>query len=971
MIVFFLFGGLAISGLVREMNKKTGIPYTPMLFIIGIFIGKFYQEMGLLGQSIYSIRNIDPHGILMIFYLYQYLKGDLIVTGILSKNNRVLQYDDSYYSWSGAFMFGSILSCTDTVAVLALLKEVGAPKKLNSLIEGESLLNDGTCMVLFEISSKMVKGQQMLIFDIIKLFLTLTVGGALLGIFIGLIASFWIGRIHNDAILTVNVTFIAAYLCFFIAENVDLGIQISGIMALVSLGLFMSIFGKTKISIEEEKTVHIFWKYVVYAAESIIFLLAGIIVGIRVLNNLNNESFSNGQDQYTIIQQDYFKLFGLYICMILSRFGSIALVMKWLRKWGYGLSWKDVYVLTYGGLRGAIGISFALIVANDYTDAYSQKFRDIVLFDMAGNALLTLIINSTTAGVLIKSLGLCVISNVRQKTFMYFLEGLKEDTIRKMNLLKNNQYLQMVNWNGVKDLIGIPEYEKKIQQIEVDIQKREKEEDINIKLAHKNPIELELIKQKEILKLENESADSSQNLIDEDMVVECRNRYLIALKGIYWIQFEKQQCSSNALLLLIESVNWDIDTQNQRMNSWEFLSNYINNPFYIQILFYLKTWPIIGEIAGNMLFNHISHIYDVLSTYIEAHESAEEVIKEFRIQEQVQAYIVRESYDNRLMAEEYIQNYLHISFPEISKMIQTKKAAFSLLESQRKLLEDSIRLGQIDDKQFKTVKNHIEKHQLKLDNIKPSWKSPPVKEFLKNIKFFEFIPDVMLDKIIYESIEIIIEKDNYIVKEGERAKYLFVITRGRATEICTQTFYTYNENKLIGNVLFIHQLVLPELRYLTSCIADAMVYVLAFPLQSLQNIIKMNQQMEDYVWQQSFMTITQLYYNQLKPLSNLNKQIIKDLIPQMRFAKYKKNQTIDFQHGGVLLKGNVYKKDMHNTNSGFQIIKDCIKTKEQQDKQLIQSFAVFLPHTVQYLYTIDSNYIIKESKQAEEDEQKQ
>ena len=56
-------------------------------------------------------------------------------------------------------MFGSILSCTDTVAVLSLLKEVGAPKKFNSLIEGESLLNDGTCMVLFQISSELVKGE--------------------------------------------------------------------------------------------------------------------------------------------------------------------------------------------------------------------------------------------------------------------------------------------------------------------------------------------------------------------------------------------------------------------------------------------------------------------------------------------------------------------------------------------------------------------------------------------------------------------------------------------------------------------------------------------------------------------------------------------------------------------------------------------------------------------------------------------
>ena len=60
----------------------------------------------------------------------------------------VLLYDDDHYTWKSAVMFGSILSSTDTVAVLSILKEIGAPKKLNSLIEGESLLNDGACMVL-------------------------------------------------------------------------------------------------------------------------------------------------------------------------------------------------------------------------------------------------------------------------------------------------------------------------------------------------------------------------------------------------------------------------------------------------------------------------------------------------------------------------------------------------------------------------------------------------------------------------------------------------------------------------------------------------------------------------------------------------------------------------------------------------------------------------------------------------------
>lgn len=61
----------------------------------------------------------------------------------------ILCYEDTYYTWTGAFMFGSIVSCTDPIAVVALLKELGASKRLNTLIEGESLLNDAVGMVLY------------------------------------------------------------------------------------------------------------------------------------------------------------------------------------------------------------------------------------------------------------------------------------------------------------------------------------------------------------------------------------------------------------------------------------------------------------------------------------------------------------------------------------------------------------------------------------------------------------------------------------------------------------------------------------------------------------------------------------------------------------------------------------------------------------------------------------------------------
>lgn len=110
--------------------------------------------------------------------------------------------------------------------------------------------------------------------------------------------------------------------------------------------------------------------------------------------------------------------------MIGARFISISLFMGVLPSLGYGMTWRDVYVLTYGGLRGAIELSFSLIVYND--TEYSEKLRDIVLFDMAGNVILTLIINGTTTGFFVKLVGLSSSSKVKQKMFLEFVRFLTD-----------------------------------------------------------------------------------------------------------------------------------------------------------------------------------------------------------------------------------------------------------------------------------------------------------------------------------------------------------------------------------------------------------------------------------------------------------------------------------------------------------------------------------------------------------------
>lgn len=197
----------------------------------------------------------------------------------------------------------------------------------------------------------------MTILEVIILFCELTLGAIVLGIIFGMISNFLIYLTNKDSILTINVTIAMSYLLYFTSEYVYLGIRISGIMALVAFGLYMAAFGKTKFTPQAREKTHEFWKIFVFVAQTIIFILGGVMVGTKALNNALLIRLI-GWDE---IQ----KLLILYVCMTFARFFSISIFMPKLKVEGYGLKWAQVAALTYGGLRGAVGIAFTLILSSN------------------------------------------------------------------------------------------------------------------------------------------------------------------------------------------------------------------------------------------------------------------------------------------------------------------------------------------------------------------------------------------------------------------------------------------------------------------------------------------------------------------------------------------------------------------------------------------------------------------------------
>ena len=109
------------------------------------------------------------------------------------------------------------------------------------------------------------------------MFCKMSLGGPALGLAFGILMSFILSRIHNEPILESSLTVVMPYILFYIAEHHD--VHVSGILALVAMGLYMTNRGRTRISTESEEAIHSIWHFIGFVAETLIFLITGFVLG--------------------------------------------------------------------------------------------------------------------------------------------------------------------------------------------------------------------------------------------------------------------------------------------------------------------------------------------------------------------------------------------------------------------------------------------------------------------------------------------------------------------------------------------------------------------------------------------------------------------------------------------------------------------------------------------------------------------
>jgi len=411
--VEFLILLLIVTLIVALLSRRLRVPYTLLLVIVGFVVGVL---------PFIQYEHIDPNLILYIFIPALLFEGawnaeidklvaDWLPIVLLAIPGMVLSllvvavvlHFGIGLAWLLALLVGAIIAPTDPVAVIALFQQLGVPDRLRTLVEGESIFNDGTAGAAYELILAVLLPTLGLaetsgnpsflntpVLGIAGEVLWLIFGGLLLGIGVGWLVSHLLRRI-DDRLVVITVTVAVAYGMYVVAT----ALHTSGLLAVVGAGLVMGSYGrKNAMSPRTIEAADDVWDFINYLANSLLFLLLGFELALTHIV----QSF----------QGIFLGLLGAVIGRVLMIYVFIPfqdLVAHWWARlapeWHSRFphprpvpsAWRPVMVLS--GLRGALSLALVLSLPTELEQ------RDLLLDIVYGVILVTLLGQGLTLRVLL------------------------------------------------------------------------------------------------------------------------------------------------------------------------------------------------------------------------------------------------------------------------------------------------------------------------------------------------------------------------------------------------------------------------------------------------------------------------------------------------------------------------------------------------------------------------------------------
>ncbi len=408
-IIFILAIVIGLSAFAHKIK----LPYPILLVIAGIAIG-FIPSMGeieinpeiifllflppLLYDASFNIStkdfktNINTISTLAISLVFLTTIGIAVVA----------RYMIPGMTWPLAFVLGSILSATDAVAAISITKGLNLSHKTLTILEGESLINDSSALVAYRFAVAAVMGSAFIIWKAALHFVLLLGGGFLVGFVMAKILAFILSKVHKKNIeVTISFMLLMPFVTYLIAEH----LEVSGVIAVVILGLTIARFSKKIFPESLKNQSRSLWDIIIFLLNGLIFILIGLNFRY-ILKGIDNDMILPYIGYAAIIT----------IVALLIRMARIFLQKINLQKAFQNtkrtrkvsehalLDFNNSIIISWSGMRGIVSLAIAIGIPKTLEDGTPFPERTTIIFISVAVVLLTLIGQGLTLPFIVKKL---------------------------------------------------------------------------------------------------------------------------------------------------------------------------------------------------------------------------------------------------------------------------------------------------------------------------------------------------------------------------------------------------------------------------------------------------------------------------------------------------------------------------------------------------------------------------------------
>lgn len=402
----FLIGLLGVVALLAQLARMVGVPYPIFLVLGGIGVG--------LVPGLPQIE-LPPEIIFLVFIPPLLLSAalsssprdlraharpiGLLAVGLVLLTTTAVAAIAHFFAglpWAAAFVLGAVVAPTDPVAAEATFRRLGVPDRVQTIVGGESIINDGTALVAYNIAVAAVVTGTFSIAGAGLEFLLVSGGGIILGAVVARLVTPLYRRLTDPTILVV-FTLIPAYFSYIVAERLGA----SGILAVVTLGLYVGWQAPKLFTAEARVQSYSFWEVLTFLMDSLLFILVGLQFPVIVA----------GMSEYTFAQLLLYAalvcgvVIGLRLLWFFLAPSSIPALDRLLRTRYLRAPLRERFVMGWSGMRGAVSLAAALAVPLQTQAGVDFPQRDLIIFLTYCVIFATLVLQGLSLPFLILALG--------------------------------------------------------------------------------------------------------------------------------------------------------------------------------------------------------------------------------------------------------------------------------------------------------------------------------------------------------------------------------------------------------------------------------------------------------------------------------------------------------------------------------------------------------------------------------------